>query len=878
MANVAGAGGGGFWNKPVPATSPKAQLKDPLLSLSPSVTPAPNQRSDQAKAQLTAIQQKGKGGVGGFVSEWTGPSLEHLLATGHVSSPGGTALDIASFLPIFRGPRAILRGVKALKAGEDVAKAAKDTSAAEEMLHSWKVDIPKTKPATIGAKARVFPVVRDPITGRPGLANPAETAADYYNLMPKGEYLYHSTSADELARIRKEGLRPGKARKNEITGVYLAEDGTSVTSLRPDNARTGDVLLRVKRGSVETEVTDMFKSGSGLEEHVSRGPVGAHNLEYLGSDNQWHPLVDRAGVSTIQKGPPPTAKTLGESVTGALKGARTTRAQQETLRSEEKTVRVKAYGKRAQEDPSLAGHLAAKSELAGKYPELNFEGFKEFSPEAFDAMSTHITDHPTLQELDKSRGKDALVKVMAGKLPMPSEEKILRKVFGDKTTGQLLRSVSVWRKLGQHGLDVANLPRAVQSSIDVSGAGRQALLMATGHPVVWAKNLGPMFKAFTSEDYYVKKMAELHQEDIVTSGVADQMGLQLSELSPKAGTSMREEPFASPLAEKIPGVRMSSRSFTYLVDKSRIDLAKILYAKAVKDAGKQIPRLRTDGKLIPKWVNEPINPEDPELLSSIGRFANSATGRGDLGHGKIGNSADVINLIFYSPRLIKSRIDFLNPVWYARLHPIARHEAYRAIAGLAGLVMFADAVAHEAGASVNLDPRSSDFAKIKVGNTRIDLAGGFNQYIRVLAETVTMQTVSQSGKTVPLAPFRAKGTAPNAQSIGAIYLRFLRNKLAPVASGTVDVGLGANTVGQPVGWNTLTSRFTPLAIQDAVSVGKDAHGLGAEIGAGLGAYGLAGFGLGVQNYKPKVPKSTGSGGSGFWDGGSSGGSGSFWGK
>lgn len=763
MANVAGAGGGGFWGKaPVAKSPPQPRAKPYTAPTTPDseivlagtkpqqhpirIEPLPRtgyvryvyrDSAPKKNSQADVAWNQASGAIGHDVlkkasnprvaalhtvlSDVTGiPSTVNAIRGGHA---GAAAADLAMFLPFGKGGRA-------LKELVGLSKAAKDTTAAEEMLRSWKVDIPKT-------------------------------------------------------------IKP-----------------------------------------------------------------------------------------TVQKGSAPTAKTLPETVREGLKGARGVRAQQEAIRSEERAARIKAYGKKAQEDPSLAGHKAAKAELAGKYSELPFGGFTEFNHDTLNAMAKHITDHPELREFDKVRGKDALTKIQAGKPPTASEEKVLRKVFGHATTGKLIQSTSVWRKIGQHGLDVANLPRAVQSSIDVSGAGRQALLMATGHPVKWSKNLGPMFKTFASEDYYVAKMAELHQEDIVTSGVADQMGLQLSELSSKAGTSLREEPFASPLAERIPGVRMSARAFTYFVDKNRVDLAKLLYAKAVKNAGKQIPRLRTDGKLIPKWVSEPINPEDPELLSSIGRFANSATGRGDLGHGKIGNSADIVNLIFYSPRLIKSRIDFLNPVWYARLHPIARHEAYRAIAGLVGLVMFADAVAHEAGASVNLDPRSSDFAKIKIGNTRIDLAGGFNQYIRVLAETVTQQTVSQSGQTVPLAPLRAKGTAPNAQSIGAIYLRFLRNKLAPVASGTVDVGLGKDTVGQPVGWNTLTSRFTPLAIQDAVSVGKDvsSHGLSSGIVAGLGAYGLSGFGLGVQNYGPKKPKPVSGGNSGFWGGGSSGGSSSFWGK
>lgn len=574
----------------------------------------------------------------------------------------------------------------------------------------------------------------------------------------------------------------------------------------------------------------------------------------LMAEGDVHPLL-RPAKPTIQKGAPPTAKTLGEAVTGALTGARGTRAQQEALRSEENAKRITAYGKAAQADPTEAGHLAAKSELAGKYPALNFGGFTEFNQGAADAMHKVITDHPTLTGWQKVNAKDAITKIRGGAVPTKSEEKLLRQVFGPDTTKQMMASVSKFHQIKSLAYDIANIPRSIMASYDASGIMRQGLLVGTGHPVIFARNIPAYLKAIKSEDFYNAGMEGLHSRPNAVNGVYEKMGVDLTELSPRGSAAMREESFRSPLAEKIPGVRMSGRGFTLYLDAARADLADFMYAKAIRQGR---------------------DANDQHLLGSIGDVVNSASGRGDLGTGLVGKSQEGLNLLLFSPRLIKSRIDFINPFWYARLDPLARHQAYRAMSGLVVLLASTLGIARAAGAKVNTDPRSSDFAKIKLGNTRLDLAGGFQQYIRILSELATQQTVSSStGEVKNMGP-----EAPGKTSDWDVVFRFLRSKLAPLTSAVVDVSQQRNSIGQPLTWgNSVASRLTPLSGQDALSVGQDAssHGLPAGIAAGIGAFGLSAFGGGVQNYTPKQPKQTGGGSSSFWGGGNSSNA-SFWGK
>lgn len=656
----------------------------------------------------------------------------------------------------------------------------------------------------------------------------------------------------EAAFRSAHGLQGGTVFNPISLGIdTLVHAPQQVASLRQQGA---------KISSGKASETDILKFGLG----------GGFGVPFMGvkEPGRPHPLL--AAKPTIQKGPAPTAKTLNESVIGSLKGAKGVRAQERTLRSEEVAKRAQAYAKELQQNPTAAGHQAAKAQLAGKLPELGFEEFTHFTPEARDAMIGRIADHPTLRELEKTRASDAIVKLTNGKRPTASEERLIREVFGPDLTKQMMRSVSFWRKARQLGLDIANVPRSVEASADASGLMRQNLMVLTSHPIIWAQNVPLYFKAMRSEEAYRAardaQFSRYENSDIPF----DQMGVDLTEMSPIGRTAIREEPFASPLAEKIPLVRASGRGFTVNANQNRLDVAESVYRIAQANEGKLLTRVRSRGGLAPKLVKEPIDPNDPELLASIGTFVNSATGRGKFSHKKLTDASDAINLIFFSPKLIKSRLDFLNPAYYQRLHPVARHQAYRAIAGLAGLILTADSIASAAGAGVNLDPRSSDFAKIKIGNTRVDLAGGFLQYLRLLAETATMQTTSVSGKTTGLAPARAKAGI-GSTSWGAVFLRFLRNKLAPPAATFTDFSLGQNSVGQPVGWRTeLVPRFTPLSGQDAVGVGQDT----GSVPAGLAAFLASATGVGVQNYKPKAPK-TRSGGVDIYKGGTGRSSGSI---
>ncbi len=79
---------------------------------------------------------------------------------------------------------------------------------------------------------------------------------------------------------------------------------------------------------------------------------------------------------------------------------------------------------------------------------------------------------------------------------------------------------------------------------------------------------------------------------------------------------------------------------------------------------------------------------------------------------------------------------------------------------------------------MGLDPASADFGKIKVGDTRIDIAGGFQQYLRLAGELATHSYESSTtGKRTDL--LHPKFGQPSEWDVG---FSFITNKANPLIS------------------------------------------------------------------------------------------------
>jgi hypothetical protein len=203
--------------------------------------------------------------------------------------------------------------------------------------------------------------------------------------------------------------------------------------------------------------------------------------------------------------------------------------------------------------------------------------------------------------------------------------------------------------------------------------------------------------------------------------------------------------------------------------------------------------------------------------------------------------------LLFSPRLLKSRFDFMNPVWYARMDPAVRRQALQAAGQtLAAGMAFLYAASNIPGVTVGLDPRSANFGRIRIGNTRIDLWGGFQPLVRLYAQLATgVYIVSTTPPGEAARSFNlAKGGYGKSTKYD-IMLNFLRSKLAPNPGLMVDYLDSQNAVGQPFQWRDQWRRVMPMVVGDMIDTYNQG---GAGIPGALGALALSTVGIGVQTY------------------------------
>ncbi len=398
--------------------------------------------------------------------------------------------------------------------------------------------------------------------------------------------------------------------------------------------------------------------------------------------------------------------------------------------------------------------------------------------------------------------------------------------------------------------------RAILTAFDFSPLGRQ------GKPFLLNKeyytSLDDMFKSWGSERAYqaVRESIESHPNfqrkqipvvkadgtpvlDKVT-GLPKMESSKVPSLAERAGLDLtnKEEMFQSNMAEKlVPGVRRSERAYNAFLSKLRADS----FNRMVSDA-------EAAG----------MNPKTNDvLLKSFGQFINDATGRGGLG--KLEKAAPVLNELFFAPRLMASRVNmykrFLNPMTYSNENPILRKQTLKSLVSTVGFGVGVGELAKLAGAKVSNDPTSSDFRKIKIGDTRIDPFSGFQQYAvgasRLLSGELTSTSNKNYGRQFDLTT--GKANMPSRRSVAE---NFFANKLAPVPSLIWSWMGGREFDGTPFEMKkAILNRTVPIVMQDLYEIYQEDPKLfppgifkqnptATKIGMGA----LPIFGEGIQTY------------------------------
>jgi len=408
--------------------------------------------------------------------------------------------------------------------------------------------------------------------------------------------------------------------------------------------------------------------------------------------------------------------------------------------------------------------------------------------------------------------KDKLIK-----LKQEREKRIAQLEYENRTKVEKAKDVVT---------NVLNVPRTLMASADLSAPLRQGIVATVGHPKIAAKAFPEMLRQAFSQKQFDRWLVELKESPqyklMEDSGlyIADPNNLKLQ---------VQEEQFMSNLGEKIPVigriVKGSERGYVAYLNKMRADLFN-QGSEVFADQGRTFEN-------------------SPELYKGLATFINNATGRGGLG--PLERSAQILNTAFFSPRLIASRLNMLNPIFYTKLPKEVRWMALKDMGKLIGFGASILWLASLAGAQVEKDPRSSDFGKIRVGNTRWDIWGGFQQYIRLLAQLYKGETKSSSTGQI----YELKGDKfpykTRLDQLGS----FFRGKLAPVPGTAVDLLAGKNVVGEEFDpAKKAYELFVPMIYQDIQEAWKE-QGPKSILTVGV----PSALGIGTTTYEQKPSKS-----------------------
>jgi len=529
-----------------------------------------------------------------------------------------------------------------------------------------------------------------------------------------------------------------------------------------------------------------------------------------------------------------TVETSLKEIMNLVDEAKPKEREQRELRSKEKGKRFGEAGDKLTAGKQLHFLYSAKAVLKGIYTSLQFEAIRpNFGEEQLQNLVWSIRSNDKLNTMEKINTEDALMGRLLNpegiKLIRPFEMRLFEKAFGK----EFAESISKKRGLvNVDALDVAlkalNLPRTMLASMDISHPLRQGLPLLFRHPILWGKHTGLAYKIFFGKKS--KEIAGTTQQRIETSRHYDLMVDHKLEILPfesvtAEAAEQADEFIGAQYAEKIPGlgkgIRRSERAF----------VAPANYFRA-----------NVFSYYVDQWEKSGRGVTDEEY-DDLAAFINVATLRAPVNNKTLKKLIPVLNAGLFSPRAAMSRVRLpyeivrsMNPgskmSW--RVRKMIWGNVVAAASGVVGVISLASMIP---GVTTEKDPRSSDFCKIRIGNTRIDISAGFCPLVRMVARM--MKGNVKATDTDKFYDVSRK----------EIVFSYLRSQLNPSAGMAVDYISGKTFLGddfydKPTDLlRIIKENFIPFAIQDIA----DAIYY-QDLTTGLLTSPLAIMGAGVQTY------------------------------
>lgn len=495
---------------------------------------------------------------------------------------------------------------------------------------------------------------------------------------------------------------------------------------------------------------------------------------------------------------------------------------------------------------TLGGKLPTPGPLLGIWDEFTPDDVIQLREIIWNkSLADGISSSNTNQMWELVNNMDAFDNLLLGTVPTPDDIARLSRMFGSDLAEGLA-------KLHQTGMmetfmDAASIPRTLLSSYDFSAPFRQGWMLGAGHPrQFWVEATPAMFKvAFSKKNAFALDEAIRSHSDFWLAQQA-KVYYDPSFVGEVVAIGAREERFASNIATKIPllgpGVKASQRAYVGFLNKLRHDVFYNI-VDGWRSAG-----LNIDSPHLPNYR--------PELLEQLGHHINILTGRGTLGSAE--KFAPLLNASFFAPKFTMSRFQALTqagklflpegkkvPIIGEGLAPEMKKVVAKDLVSWFGTnSMILGLLSFLPGVTVELDPRSSEFGKGKIGNVRFDFWSGMQPVAVYLARLTTNQIKDSGGFVKP-----AGGPVGGRVDVTG---RFARSKASPLFGAASDLNDGETFLGAKLRWDADTigreafERLAPLSIQDV----KDAMWQDGSLNVfGAPRAVPAFFGIGVQIYK-----------------------------
>ena len=431
------------------------------------------------------------------------------------------------------------------------------------------------------------------------------------------------------------------------------------------------------------------------------------------------------------------------------------------------------------------------------------------------------------------RAFDALSKVRDGGVLQPNEIDLMYEAFGPDLAQALSSQAGLTERLLEAGVELSSIPRTLMAAGDISATGRQILpvlwkdvgdaLFGRGLQFRWAKASGRGLGAFLNKKFADKTMAQIRHDPLFRE-FSKEWGISFTDVGSGTMLGDRPEGFASRWLQKVPLIRHSARAMVVAGNSARLDLAKSI-RKHLMARGVEIT---------------------PKLAKDMGSYISDLTGRARIPEGKlVREAAGAANRIMFSPRFALATAKNVTTGFHTLSRdPHVRAEGWRTLAGSVVTTAGVVGTAYLFGADVEVDPRSSDFLKIKVGDTRVDVTAGHARVARFLFQMAVAQKKS------------AAGHIEEAARMDLIWA-FIRSKGSPAIGIARTLVTGRDYFGTPVeGWGgvmkTVYENMTFLWLQEGIAATRLAleedEGMAGAMFKGAVASGTEWVGMSTLTY------------------------------